>query len=56
MRGYLSRTTKSSQFELRLAIWIGCFDFIRLNISHIDTVQNLEIFPNFFSQKLFDVK
>ena len=41
MRGKLYRTTRSFQIELRLANQIRPINFVRLNISHFDIVQNL---------------
>ena len=41
MRGELSRTTKLFQIEMKLANRIGRINFVRLNISNFDIVQNL---------------
>ena len=41
MLGELSRIAKLFEIELRLANQIGRNNFVRLNISHFDIVQNL---------------
>ena len=41
MRGELSRATKSFQIELRLTNQIGRIYFVRLEILHVDIVQNV---------------
>ena len=47
MSGELSNTTKSFQFELRLANQIGRINFVRLNVSYFNNVQKFIGFQYF---------